>query len=136
MPEIREAREEDRKSVIGVLWKAFDTAESYESVEKADWIKRWHQPEKQDWAYVAVDSGKVVANLCFFATEENIIRGRPVKFGGVWAVATEPSYRRRGLIRGLFDESFPRMREEGCVLSILDPFYRPFYEKFGYAIAE
>jgi predicted acetyltransferase len=28
------------------------------------------------------------------------------------------------------------MREEGLYLSVLDPFYAPFYEKFGYALAE
>jgi predicted acetyltransferase len=29
-----------------------------------------------------------------------------------------------------------KMHKEGAVLSILDPFYRPFYERFGYALAE
>ncbi|MFW9889282.1 MAG: enhanced intracellular survival protein Eis, partial [Candidatus Thorarchaeota archaeon] len=67
---------------------------------------------------------------------EQIIRGRTVRFAGVWAVATDAAYRRKGLVRDLFDASFPRMREEKAYLSILDPFYRPFYEKFGYAVAE
>ncbi|MFW9849587.1 MAG: enhanced intracellular survival protein Eis [Candidatus Thorarchaeota archaeon] len=136
MPEIREAREEDRDSAIRVLWKAFESSESYENVLKKDWVKQWNQPEKEDWAYIGVDGDKVIANLAFFASENNIIRGKSVRFAGVWAVATEPSYRRSGLVRGLFDNAFPRMKKEGCVLSILDPFYRPFYEKFGYAIAE
>ncbi len=136
MPEIREAKETDRESAARVLWKAFEAGETYENVLKQDWIKRWNQPEKNEWAYIAADGEKVVANLAFFASENNIIRGKPVRFAGVWAVATEPSYRRSGLVRGLFDKAFPRMKEEGCVLTILDPFYRPFYEKFGYAIAE
>ncbi|MHA1907781.1 MAG: GNAT family N-acetyltransferase [Candidatus Thorarchaeota archaeon] len=136
MPEIREALEKDRESTIRVLWKAFEATQTYEHVLKEDWVKRWNRPEKDDWAFIAVDGKKVVANLSFFASENNIIRGKPVRFGGVWAVATEPSYRHSGLVRGLFDKAYPRMKEEGCVLTILDPFYRPFYEKFGYALAE
>jgi len=136
MVELREAREEDRESVARVLWRAFEATESFEDVQKLDWLKNWHQPQNRDWAYVAVDDNKVVSNLCFFVTDNNLIRGNPVMFGGVWAVATEPHYRRRGLVRGLFDISFVKMHQEGAVLSILDPFYRPFYERFGYALAE
>ena len=136
MVEIREAREEDRESVLRVLWRAFEATENIEEVQKADWFKNWNKPQTSDWAYVAVDNDKVVSNLSFFVTANDVIRGNPVTFGGVWAVATEPHYRRRGLVRRLFDISFPKMREEGAVLSVLDPFYRPFYEKFGYALAE
>ncbi len=136
MVELREAREEDRESVIRVLWRAFEASENFEDAQKQDWLKNWHQPQRRDWAYVAVDTGKVVSNLCFFINDDDVIRGNPVMFGGVWAVATEPQYRRRGLVKGLFDLSFEKMHNEGAVLSILDPFYRPFYEQFGYALAE
>ncbi len=136
MVELREAREEDRESVTRVLWRAFEASESFENTQKLDWLKNWHQPQKRDWAYIAVDNGKVVSNLCFFVSDNNVIRSNPVMFGGVWAVATEPQYRRRGLVKDLFAISFERMHNEGAVLSILDPFYRPFYEQFGYALAE
>jgi len=136
MVELREAREEDRESVARVLWRAFEATERFEDVQKLDWLKNWHQPQNRDWAYVAVDNKKVVSNLCFFVTDDDVIRGNPVLFGGVWAVATEPQYRRLGLVKGLFDISFERMHKEGAVLSILDPFYRPYYEQFGYALAE
>ena len=136
MVEIREATEADRDSAVRLMWKAFEATENLESFKKQDWINFWNSQENEEWAYVAVDKGRVVANLCFFASDNNIIRGRPVRFAGVWAVATEPSYRRQGLIRGLFAKTFPIMKERGCVLSILDPFSRPFYENFGYALAE
>jgi predicted acetyltransferase len=136
MIEVREAREEDRETVPRLLWRAFEAAQDFEEVRAKGWIKRWHQPKDKDWAFVAVENGKVVSNLSFFITDNDVIRGSPVMFSGVWAVATEPHYRRRGLVRRLFETSFPRMREEGAALSILDPFYRPFYEKFGYALAE
>jgi len=138
MIQIREGRDEDRPSLAKVLWKAFEANRSLEDVEKESWLAKWNQPQDNDWAYVAVDGDKVVANLSFFAKNQNdnIIRGKPINFAGIWAVATDPAYRKQGLIRDLFKEAFPRMRKEGAVLSILDPFYRTFYEKFDYALGE
>ncbi len=138
MIQVREGRDEDRPSVARVLWKAFEAHRTLEDVEKEDWLARWNQPQDKDWAYVAVDDNKVIANLSFFITSDknNIIRGRPIPFAGIWAVATDPVYRKQGLIRELFKASFPRMKKEGAVLSILDPFYRAFYEKFDYALGE
>jgi predicted acetyltransferase len=138
MIQVREGRDEDRSSVARVLWKAFEATRTFEDVEKEEWLTRWNQPQDRDWAYVAVDDDKVVANLSFFITgdKDNLIRGRPIPFAGVWAVATDPVYRKQGLVREMFKEAFPRMRKEGAVLSILDPFYRAFYEKFDYALGE
>ncbi len=138
MIEIREAREEDRESANRILWKAFEATTNYEDYLKQEWIKKWNNPETENYAYVAVDNGKVVSSLSFFTTSahEQIIRGAPVRFAGVWAVTSDAAYRRKGLVRKLFDISFPRMREEKAPLSILDPFHKPFYEKFSYALAE
>jgi hypothetical protein len=138
MIEIREAREEDRDSAIRLLWKAFEVTTNYDDYLKQEWIKRWNNPAKQNYAYVATENGIVVSSLSFFTTAEHeqIIRGAQVRISGVWAVTTDPAYRRKGLVRKIFDISFPRMREEKAFLSILDPFYRPFYEKFSYALAE
>ena len=138
MIQIREGRDEDRPSLARVLWKAFEASRTLEDVEKESWLAKWNQPQDNDWAYVAVDGDKVVANLSFFMSDENnnVIRGRPIRFTGVWAIATDPLYRKQGLIRSLFKEAFPRMKKEGAVLSILDPFYRTFYEKFDYALGE
>jgi predicted acetyltransferase len=136
MYEIREAKEEDRDSAIRVLWKAFDVTEDIEKVRKEDWAQGWYRPENEDWSFVATHNGKVVAVVSYFADVSNIIRGVPIKFAAVWGVATEPHHRKKGLIRSLFTEAFPHMRERGMSLSILDPFWRGFYEKFGYAVAE
>ncbi|MFX1369486.1 MAG: GNAT family N-acetyltransferase, partial [Promethearchaeota archaeon] len=134
--EVREACSDDKESVTRVLWKAFDQTKAFDEFQKEDWLNRWNNQEEEDWAFVAVEDGKSQANLCFFAHEDNVIRGRPQRFGGVWAVATSPNQRRQGMIRELFRAAFPKMRQEGCYLSILDPFYVPFYEQFGYALSE
>jgi predicted acetyltransferase len=136
MYEIREAKQEDRDSAIRVMWKAFDVTEKIEEVRKEDWAQNWHSPEKEDWSVVVTHNGKVVAVLSYFADESNIIRGVPLRFAAVWGVATEPHHRKKGLIRSLFTEAFPQMRERNMTLSILDPFWRGFYEKFGYAVVE
>jgi predicted acetyltransferase len=136
MFQVREATEDDREGALRVLWKAFEAYRDFEEMKKDDWTEYWNRPEDEDWAYVALQDGKVRACLSFFASERNIIRGTPLKFGGVWGVGTEPQYRKQGMIAALVAESFSRMHKEGVVLSILDPFFPPFYEKFGYAQAE
>ncbi|MHA2310074.1 MAG: GNAT family N-acetyltransferase [Candidatus Thorarchaeota archaeon] len=136
MFQIREAIEEDREGALRVLWKAFEAFRDLEEMKKDDWTKYWNRPEDEDWAYVAVQDEEVRACISFFASERNVIRGNPLRFGGVWGVGTEPQYRKQGMIKALVAKSFSRMRKEGILLSILDPFFPPFYEKFGYAIAE
>lgn len=136
MYEIREAKDNDRDSAIRLLWKAHEVTSNLEDVRKESWAQGWHSPEKRDWSYVALDSNEVVANVSFFEDTTNIIRGNMIPFSAVWGVATLPQHRRRGLIRELFIESFKSMREKGISLSILAPFYKYYYERFGYQLAE
>jgi predicted acetyltransferase len=136
MYKISEGRPEYKDDVIRMFWKAFEPTANLDELREEDWTDYWNNQENDDFAYVALHHDKAVANVSFFASTENEIRGRPVKIAGVSGVATEPNHRRVGLVRSIFQQVFPRMREEGMVLSILDPFYIPFYEKFGYAVAE
>ena len=136
MYEVSEGRDEDRDSAIRLFWKVFEPTGNLDEIKKEDWAQGWHRPEEHDWAFVARQDGRVVANVSFFSHSWNMIRGSNIKFAAVWGVATEPQHRRKGLIRRLFAEVFPKMRKEGHSLTILDPFYRPFYERFGYALAE
>ncbi len=136
MYEIREAKDEDRDSAIRLLWKAHEVTTDLEEVRKEHWAQGWHSPEKKDWSYVATVGKEVVANVSFFEDAANIIRGKSVPFSAVWGVATLPQHRRKGLIRKLFVESFKGMREKDISLSILAPFYKTYYEMFGYSLAE
>jgi len=136
MYEISEGKDEDRDSAIRLFWKVFEPTSDLDEIRKEHWAQGWHRPEDNDWGFVARQDDRVVANISFFSHSWNLIRGSNVKFAAVWGVATEPQHRRKGLIRKLFTKVFPRMREEGHSLTILDPFYRPFYVRFGYALAE
>jgi predicted acetyltransferase len=136
MYKFREAKEEDRNSAIRLLWKAHEVTTDLDEVRKASWTKNWQNPDKRDWSYVALDGKEVVSNVSFFEDTTNIIRGRMVPFSAVWGVATLPQHRRKGLVRQLFVDSFKSMREKGMSLSILAPFYKYYYERFGYQLAE
>jgi len=136
MYEIREAMDDDRDSAIRLLWKAHEVTSDIEATRKEPWAQGWHSPKKRDWSYVAKDGKEVVANVSFFEDTTNIIRGNTIPFSAVWGVATLPQHRRKGLIRKLMVESFKSMKDKGINLSILAPFYKLYYERFGYALAE
>ena len=136
MYEIREAKDEDRDSAIRLLWKAHEVTSDLEAIRKEHWAKVWHSPERRDWSYIAKDGKEVVANVSFFEDTTNIIRGNTIPFSAVWGVATLPQHRRKGLIRKLMVESFKSMKKKGISLSILAPFYKLYYERFGYSLAE
>ena len=136
MYEIREAKDEDRDSAIRLLWKAHEVTSDLETIRKEHWAQVWYSPEKRDWSYVALEGDEVVANVSYFEDTTNIIRGNTIPFSAVWGVATLPQHRRKGLIRKLMIESFKSMKDKGIHLSILAPFYKLYYERFGYALAE
>lgn len=136
MYRIVEGKDEDRDAFVKLAWKSFEPTANLSDLKKEHWVNYWNQPDEEDWAYVAKYNDQLVANLSFFKHKFNKIRGNTIPFAAIWAVATEPAHRRRGLVRKLFQKTFPIMREKGMSLSVLDPFSIPFYEKFGYARAE
>lgn len=99
-----------------------------------------NRPENHDWNFVATLDEKVVANLAYFGNANNIIRGNPIPFAGVWAVATAEEHRRKGILKSIYKIAFKDMKEKELVLSILEPSPYPgaqiAYEKLGYALAE
>lgn len=140
MYEIREAKEEDREQTVDMLVRVFKEIDGFEE----GWIESWknymNRPEYEDWDYIATHNGKVVANMAFFANSNNSIRGGAVRFGGVWAVATDTEHRRKGLFRGLYEQVFRSMKEKKITLSILEPSFheaaQAAYEKVGYEVVE
>jgi len=140
MYSIREATEEDREQSIQLLVKTFGDMGILEDSWIHSWKKYMNKPENHDWNFVATLDDEVVANLAFFGNRNNIIRGNPIPFAGVWAVATAEEHRRKGILRKIYNVAFKDMKEKGLVLSILEP--SPYqgaqiaYEKLGYALAE
>lgn len=137
---VREAREEDREQSVKLLVKTFGDMGILEDSWTESWEKYMNRPENHDWNFVATINNKVIANFAFLENTNNIIRGRPVPFAGVWAVATAEGYRRKGILAAIYEKAFSDMRDKGLILSILEPSpypgAQPAYEKFGYALAE
>lgn len=140
MYRIREAKEEDRDQSVQLLVKTFGDMGILEESWTHSWKEYMNRPEQQDWNFVATLDDKVVANLAFFGNKNNVIRGNPLPFAGVWAVATAEEHRRKGILKSIYSVVFKNMKEKGLVLSILEPSPYPgaqiAYEKLGYALAE
>jgi hypothetical protein len=66
-----------------------------------------------------------------FPMRQNI-RGVVHPMAGIASVASDPSARRRGLVRALLDRLLRQMRDDGHPLSALYPFRPSFYQRFGY----
>lgn len=140
MYKIREAREEDREEVVKLLTRTFKEIDSFKNYWIENWRNYWNRPENYDWAFIATYDEKIIANLSYFLSNHDKIRGNPIFFGGVWAVATEKNHRRQGILKGIYERVFPDMNKHGIAVSILDPSPYPFaqmaYERMGYALAE
>lgn len=83
------------------------------------------------WAAFDEATGEMTST--FTITDFSIwFDGNVVKMGGIGGVATLPSYRRTGGIRGAFQAALPDMYENGYIFSYLYPFSTAYYRKFGY----
>lgn len=59
-------------------------------------------------------------------------QGKCVKMGGIGAVSSFPHAREKNYIRDLLKEILLKMHNENQIFSMLDPFYYPFYKKYGW----
>lgn len=84
-------------------------------------------------AYGAFFKEKLKSSVIVFPFEV-YYRGRILKMGGIGNVSSYPEVRGKGAIRQLMDQALKEMKDQGHVLSYLDPFSHRFYRKFGYEI--
>lgn len=87
-----------------------------------------------DWTLAAWEDGEPVAQMATvpFSMRWN---GRDIPCGGVTAVTTLPSHRRRGHLRELMTRSFGTMRDAGQPVAMLWASMAAIYQRFGYGIA-
>ena len=83
------------------------------------------------WAAFEDNTGEMMSTLTVTDFTVNF-DGHPCKMGGIGGVATLPAFRRKGGIRGIFQEALPDMYRNGYVFSYLYPFSTGYYRKFGY----
>ena len=132
MPKIIQFDPESRKDEVTQLWwKCFNPNQTVEEVAK--WAHR--DLDEMEVLWGAEEAGKLVAVLAATKDCENSFRGAKLKFSGIGGVATLPEYRRDRLVRKMFKPFFHYANKQDIVISALEPFDFPFYEKFGYAMS-
>ncbi|MBU2662544.1 GNAT family N-acetyltransferase [Actinoplanes bogorensis] len=80
---------------------------------------------------VAEEGGQALACAAALRMRQNV-RGLVHDMAGVASVASHPSARRRGLVRGVLERLLRQARDEGHTVSALYPFRPSFYGRFGY----
>jgi predicted acetyltransferase len=76
--------------------------------------------------------GQQVTQLELLPLELETGRGR-IAAGGVGSVSSAPEARQRGYVAAMLRHSCDELRERGVALSVLYPFKRSFYDRYGWA---
>lgn len=118
-----------------ILWRAFEINEKFVEEKRKEDEGDWWSKDGYSRSYVIRDNDRIVANLTIELLPA-LIRGSEMIVAGIGAVATEPTHRRKKMIRSLFETAFQSMKDNGEMFSMLDPFKIDYYRKFGYANAE
>ncbi|MBR3691558.1 MAG: GNAT family N-acetyltransferase [Clostridia bacterium] len=77
------------------------------------------------------DSGVTVSTMECIPYSLRIM-GKSAPACGIGGVATLPEYRNLGAVREMFRFALAEMKEKGEIFSLLNPFSRAYYRKFGY----
>jgi len=80
------------------------------------------------------DDGDLLA-VCRQIYWPSTVRGAGVSLAGLSGVASPPESRRRGYVDRLMADSLEEYHDRGCEFTVLWPFERSFYARYGYATA-
>ena len=79
------------------------------------------------------DGEKLASQISIYPMQVNIF-GRMYKMGGVTGVATYPEYAQHGLMSRLIKTALQNMRDNHQSISMLYPYFIPYYRKKGWEI--
>ncbi|MEX0749455.1 MAG: GNAT family N-acetyltransferase [Dehalococcoidia bacterium] len=127
---IRSARPGDLPQIYDVLNAAFDTPiELFMAQTERDSTCRWRH------ARVAEVDGRIVAHVRVFA-RTMLVRGAPVRAGGIGSVATLPQHEGSGYATVLLYDAIQEMHRLGMVVAYLFTDRVSFYERVGFRVVE
>lgn len=89
---------------------------------------------RPEWSLCAFDGAQMAASSGAYPFEISM-NGATMACAGVTAVATDPGYRRRGLVRELMVRTLARAREQGMPAAMLWATMGAIYQRFGYGLA-
>lgn len=136
---ISEGVPSDRENLAAFYKGVFTEADGREDIMTPGWTESLladtHPATTDDDIWVVVDpaeNDKIVSALLLIP-QTWMYGGVPMGVGRVELVATDPAYRRRGLVRQLMDALHERSAEYGHVIQAITgiPHY---YRRFGYAM--
>ena len=84
---------------------------------------------------VAVRDGRIVSTVQIFP-RVMMIAGKPIPFGGIGNVGTDPSERKGGQASALMIQAVALMGSRGYPFSMLTTTINAYYERFGYKTVE
>lgn len=129
MEEQRRARAGDRPA-LEAIWLS-----SFPEDSPADVAFFWNSGFRPDQAIVHAADGRPVSMLFLLPAALNLSGGTPLPVGYVYAAATLPAYRGRGLFSSLLEFAHKLAAEAGmraCFLRPAQPSLETFYARLGY----
>ena len=127
-PVIRTVAEDEIQSWVECIATAF--LERSDTAKIAEQLRPYWDPPR---AWGAFD-GRVVGTLRSFASELTVPGGAHVPATAVAAVTVLPTYRRRGILRGMISAEHVAARERGEVVAMLHASEAVIYGRFGYGV--
>jgi predicted acetyltransferase len=127
--EVRPCADQDEYGrAIGAIGQYFNPPPSEEFFE------RWAQTLPHERMHAAFEDGQIVGGAGAFPFELSV-PGGSLPCAGVTAVGTQPTHRRRGVLRSLMDTQLRDIHDRGEPIAALWASEETIYGRFGYGIA-
>jgi predicted acetyltransferase len=98
------------------------------------WLERFVSTLPHERMHAAFDDGQIVGGAGAFPFELSV-PGGSLPCAGVTAVGTQPTHRRRGVLRSMMDAQLRDVHERGEPIAALWASEETIYGRFGYGVA-
>ena len=122
------ADQEEYGSAIGAIGQYFNPPPSEEFFE------RWVRILPHERMHAAFEADQIVGGAGAFPFELSV-PGGSLPCAGVTAVGTQPTHRRRGVLRSMMDAQLRDVHERGEPIAALWASEETIYGRFGYGLA-
>jgi predicted acetyltransferase len=122
------ADQEEYGRAIGAIGQYFNPPPSEEFFE------RWVRTLPHERMHAAFEEGQIVGGAGAFPFELSV-PGGSLPCAGVTAVGTQPTHRRRGVLRAMMDTQLRDVHERGEPIAALWASEETIYGRFGYGVA-
>ncbi|MGI8550817.1 MAG: GNAT family N-acetyltransferase [Dehalococcoidia bacterium] len=126
--EVRAAQPEEMRRFVWGDLVAFGSQPTPANIER-----ELEMPLRPEWTLCAVEDGEIASQMGVlpFRMQWN---GHTIDVGGVTAVSTLPTHRRRGYLRKLMTKALSDMRDRGQSVAILWASMAAIYQRYGYGL--